>query len=122
MIHNAHDPYLFATACGRVFRCRCCERVQVEFAAHSFPMDRAYFAKLDRCLKEAVISGLSDRWVRLQLHTDAGLANVPLRPHEVRQFQHLVSGARAMLRLEEELQAIAAGEHRGTVPDASPDA
>ena len=115
MTHNAHAPYLFATRHGRVFRCVCCGRLQVEFANLVLPLDRACFEQLERRLNEAARDERQNDWCWLEAATDAGPIRVPMQAEGIAAFHRLLRGARAMLRLEDRLRATAAGEHFGTV-------
>jgi hypothetical protein len=110
---SLHEPYLFDTRDGRVLRCACCGRIQIEFRGLSLLIDTDKFETLLRTLDrilEKVEGDESGSW-RLSAPTDAGEVSVRLTLDQLRALYKLLDGAQAMRKLEADLGAVAVGEH-----------
>lgn len=115
---SLHEPYLFETRDGRVLRCACCGRIQIEFRGLTLLVDTDEFETLLGTLDEVldrVEDDNSGSW-RLAAPTDAGEVSVRLEHGELRALHKLLDGAQAMRRLETELGAVAVGERRERPP------
>jgi hypothetical protein len=115
MTHNIHAPYLFATDRGRALRCVCCGRIQIEFAERTLLLDRSGFEKLDRKIREVSLPD-QEKGLWLKATTEAGSVSLSLRPEDLAALARLLSGARAMLELQNRLCATAAGRHSDVFP------
>jgi hypothetical protein len=115
---SLHVPYLFETRDGRVLRCACCGRIQIEFRGLTLLVDIEEFETLLGTLDEVldkVEDDNSGSW-RLAAPTDAGEVSVRLTLDQLRALQTLLDGAHAMRKLEAELGAVAVGERRERPP------
>jgi hypothetical protein len=120
--HNAHAPNLFETPDGSVLHCACCGRLQIAFRGLTLLITRDRFGTLRGTVAEAweaMQEHASARAWRLSATTDAGDLSVTLRPDELRGLQRLLSGAAAMLTLQDRLADVANGAGRDTVANAA---
>jgi hypothetical protein len=116
---SVHEPNLYETRDGHVFRCACCGRIQIEFRGLTLLIDTDEFEALLGTLAEVldeIDDESSDSW-RLAAPTDAGEVSVRLDIDELQALYELLAGAQAMRTLEERLGAVAAG-HRQERPPA----
>jgi hypothetical protein len=115
---SLHDPYLYETPGGRVLRCNCCGRVQIEFRRHTLLVDAEEFETLLASVVEVIEQmeeGEADSW-RLAAPTDAGDVAVVLGQGELQALYELLAGAQAMRRLGTRLRAVEAGRRRERPP------
>lgn len=113
---SLHEPALYETRDGRVLRCACCERVQIEFRDHTLLVDAAEFETLLGTVVEVLdeVEGDDGRdgW-RLTAPTDAGReVSVAFGHDALRALYELLAGAQAMRTLGERVGAVAAGACR----------
>ena len=117
---SLHEPYLYGTRDGRVLRCNCCGRVQIEFRRHTLLVDAEEFETLLASVVEVIEQmeeGESDSW-RLAAPTDAGEVTVVLGRIELQALYELLAGAQAMRTLGRRLQAVEKGHQRERPPSA----
>lgn len=115
---SLHEPNLYDTHDGHVFRCACCGRIQIEFRGLTLLIDAEEFETLLGTLVEVLdeIEGdESDSW-RLSAPTDAGEVSVRLTVDQLRPLYELLAGAQAMRMLEERIGAVAVGKRRERPP------
>jgi len=115
---SLHEPYLYETHNGRVLRCDCCGRVQIEFRRHTLLVDAEEFATLLASVVEVIEQmeeGETDSW-RLSAPTDAGDVTVVLGQGELQALYELLAGAQAMRTLGSRLQAVEQGRRRERPP------
>ncbi len=117
---SLHGSNLYDTRDGRVFRCECCGRIQVEFRGLSLLIDAQEFEALFGTL----VQGLEERggdegntW-QLTAPTDAGEVSVSLTVDELQALYELCAGAQAMRTLGERLSALANGHRRERPPSS----
>lgn len=117
---SLHEPHLYDTRDGRVLRCACCGRVQIEFRRHTLLIDAAEFETLLRSVGEVIeqMEGSeADSW-RLAAPTDAGDVSITLGPRDLRALHELLAGAQAMRTLGNRLQAVGEGRHHERPPSS----
>lgn len=115
---SLHEPYLFGTCDGRVLRCDCCGRIQIEFRRHTLLIDAEEFETLLAGVVEVIEQmeeGETDSW-RLSAPTDAGDVTVVLGQGELQALYELLAGAQAMRTLGSRLQAVEQGRRRERPP------
>ncbi len=115
---SLHEPHLYDTRNGHVFRCACCGRIQIEFRGLTLLIDTDEFETLLGTLAEVLdeIDGdTSDAW-RLSTPTDAGEVSVQLTRDQLRALYELLAGAQTMYTLEERIGAVATGQRRERPP------
>jgi hypothetical protein len=115
---SVHEPHLYDTRDGHVFRCECCGRIQVEFRGLTLLIDTDEFETLLGTLAEVldeIDAGASDSW-RLAAPTDAGEVTIRLNVDELQALYELLAGAQAMRSLGERLGAVARGQRRERPP------
>jgi len=117
---SLHAPSLYDTHDGRVLRCACCGRIQIEFRRHTLLIDAEEFQTLLRSVVDVIEqmeSSDADSW-RLAAPTDAGEVSIALGQRELQALYELLAGAQAMRTLGDRLQAVGQG-HRRERPPAS---
>jgi hypothetical protein len=115
---SLHEPYLYGTRDGRVLRCDCCGRIQIEFRRHTLLIDAEEFETLLASVVEVIEQmeeGASDSW-RLAAPTDAGDVTVVLGQEALQALYELLAGAQAMRTLDSRLQAVEQGHRRERPP------
>jgi len=115
---SLHEPYLYETRHGRVLRCDCCGRVQIEFRRHTLLIDAEEFATLLASVVDVIEQmeeDEADTW-RLSAPTDAGDVTVVLGQSELRALYDLLAGAQAMRTLGRRLRAVEQGRRREHPP------
>ena len=117
---SLHGSNLYDTRDGRVFRCECCGRIQIEFRGLSLLIDaqefEGLFGTLVRGLEER--SGDEGNTWQLTAPTDAGEVSVSLTLDELQALYELCAGAQAMRTLGERLGALANGHRRERPPSS----
>ncbi|MFB6249431.1 MAG: hypothetical protein ABEL97_12755 [Salinibacter sp.] len=111
---NLHDPHLYNTRRGRVLRCACCGRIQIEFCGLTLLVDADEFETLLGTVAgilDDIEDGAEGGW-RLAAPTDAGEVSASLDADELRALYELLAGAQAMRALDDRLTAVAAGRRR----------
>ena len=119
---SVHEPNLYETRGGHVFRCACCGRIQIEFCGLTLLIDTEEFEALLGTLAEVldeIDADASDSW-RLAAPTDAGEVSIRLSVDQLRALYDLLAGAQAMRTLEERLGAVAPGHRRERPPAVWP--
>lgn len=115
---SLHEPHLYDTRTGRVLRCECCGRIQIEFRRHTLLIDADEFEILMGSVLEVLDemdSGEAESW-RLSTPTDAGTVSPSFDAEELHAFYELLAGAQAMRTLGNRLQAVAQGHRRERPP------
>lgn len=119
---SLHDPHLYDSRDGRVLRCACCGRIQIEFRGLTLLIDTEEFETLLGTLAEVldeIDDESSDSW-RLAAPTDAGEVTIRLSVDQLRALYDLLAGAQAMRLLEERVGAVAMGNRRERPPASWP--
>jgi len=119
---SVHEPHLYDTRDGHVFRCACCGRIQIEFRGLTLLIDTDEFETLLSTLAEVldeIDADASDSW-RLAAPTAAGEVSIQLTVDELQALYDLLAGAQAMRALEAEIGAVAVGERRERPPASWP--
>jgi len=115
---SVHEPNLYDTRDGHVFRCACCGRIQIEFRGLTLLIDTEDFETLLGTLAEVldeIDADASDSW-RLAAPTDAGEVSIRLGVDELQALYELLAGAQAMRTLEERIGAVATGQRQERPP------
>ena len=115
---SLHEPSLYDTCDGRVLRCECCDRIQIEFRRHTLLIDAAEFETLLGAVVEVLDemeAGTTDSW-RLAAPTDAGTVSATFNADELQALYALLAGAQAMRTLGARLHAVAQGHRRERPP------
>jgi hypothetical protein len=109
---SLHAPSLYDTRSGRVLRCTCCGRIQIEFAGLTLLIDADQFETLLGTVVQ-VLGGMDEgeTWT-LAAPTDAGDVSAVFRTEELEALYELLAGAQAMRTLGERLEAVASGARR----------
>jgi hypothetical protein len=111
---SLHTPYLYDTRAGRVLRCTCCGRIQIEFRGLALLVDAEEFETLLSTVVEVLDRIEEDDagpW-RLAAPTDAGEVSASLDAQELQTLYELLTGAQAMRTLNERLTAVVEGHRR----------
>lgn len=111
---SLHEPSLYDTRNGRVLRCACCDRIQIEFRCHTLLIDAEEFDTLLGAVVEVLDemeSGEVNSW-RLSAPTDAGTVSTTFNAEEIQALYELLAGAQAMRTLGDRLTALAEGRRR----------
>lgn len=112
---SLHDPHLYDSRDGRVYRCACCGRIQIEFRGLTLLIDADKFQNL-----LGTVVGILDQideenqtgtW-RLAAPTDAGEVSAAFDADELQALYELLAGAQAMRTLDDRLTAVAEGRRR----------
>jgi hypothetical protein len=117
---NLHEPHLYDTRDGRVLRCECCGRLQIEFRQHTLLIDAEEFETLLGAVAEVLDEmerGDVNSW-RLSAPTDAGTVSATFNAGELQALYDLLAGAQAMRTLGARLHAVAQGRRRERPPAA----
>ncbi len=117
---SVHEPNLYDTRDGHVFRCACCGRIQIEFRGLTLLIDTEEFETLLGTLAEVldeIDEAASDSW-RLAAPTDAGEVSIRLGVDELQALYELLAGAQAMRAMEERIGSVAMGNRRERPPSA----
>ena len=131
---SLHDPHLYDTRDGRILRCACCGRIQIDFRGLALLIDAEEFETLLGTVVEVldrVEDGDAGPW-RLAAPTDAGKVSASLDVQELQALYELLAGAQsettsslpigaqAMRTLEERVGHVAAGRRRDRPASAWP--
>jgi hypothetical protein len=112
---SLHEPHLYDTRNGRVLRCACCGRIQIEFRHHTLLIDAEEFETLLGAVVEEMETIDANSW-RLSAPTDAGTVSATFDAEELRVLHELLAGAQAMRTLGGRLQAVGQGTRRERPP------
>ena len=115
---SVHEPHLYETRDGHIFRCACCGRIQVEFRGRTLLADPDEFETLlgrVEGLADGIEEKASNEWV-LSVPTDEGKASLRVGSNEIDALHTLLVGAQAMRTLEERIGAVAVGQRRERPP------
>jgi len=108
---SLHSPNLYDSRDGRVLRCECCGRIQIEFRGLALLIDAEEFEALLGTTLE-VLDELEDRenasW-RLAAPTDAGEVSATFDAEELQALYELLAGAQAMRTLNDRVGDVADG-------------
>jgi hypothetical protein len=119
---SLHDPHLYDTRDGRILRCECCGRIQIEFRGLALLIDAEEFETLLGTVVE-VLDGVEETdagpW-RLAAPTDAGEVSASFDAQELQALYELLAGAQAMRTLNERLTAVTEGRRRERPPPSWP--
>lgn len=115
---SLHSPNLYDARDGRVLRCECCGRIQIEFRGLALLIDADAFEALLGTTVE-VLDELEERedasW-RLSAPTDAGEVSATFDADELEALYELLAGAQAMRSLKTHVDAVAKGHRRERPP------
>jgi len=115
---SVHEPHLYDTRNGHVFRCACCGRIQIEFRGLTLLIDTDEFETLIGTLAEVLDEldvDASGTW-RLSAPTDVGEVSIQLTLDQLQALYNLLAGAQAMRGLEERIGAVVEGKRRERPP------
>jgi len=115
---SLHSPNLYDSRDGRVLRCDCCGRIQIEFRGLALLIDAAAFENLLGTVIEVLnsLEGNEDASWRLSAPTDAGPVSATLNVEALRTLYDLLAGAQAMRTLHDQVEARAEGRRRERPP------
>lgn len=111
---SLHAPTLYDTRNGRILRCACCGRIQIEFRGLTLLIDADEFETLLGTVVEVLddIEGGADGGWHLAAPTDAGEVSATLDADALRALYELLAGAQAMRTLDDRLTAVVEGHRR----------
>lgn len=101
--------YLFETDQGSVYRCPCCDRLEVTFKHFTVALTDEAFQRL--CDTNQLLLDWVERHgpcttIDFKVKTDAGLMLIPLFPFDAFDLKELLDGTAAMMELETMLKEV----------------